>query len=161
LPVSEAIERHECRNGARPRFFLVEGIGVVVSETMTRAEREMLLGRNKIDGPFLIRAAQQCSCRRRSHQSFPLQPSHRQMFLAIYAIHPLWTRSASSALLVEILEHFEQCLLRHFLRVFTLPAHQPAIVENLGAEMSYKAVKGLRFAGDQLPWLRPERRMEP
>ena len=44
LPVSEAIERHECRNGARPRFFLVEGSGVVVSETMTRAEREMLLG---------------------------------------------------------------------------------------------------------------------
>jgi hypothetical protein len=44
LPVSEAIERHECRNGVRPRFFLVEGSGVIVSETMTRAEREMLLG---------------------------------------------------------------------------------------------------------------------
>ena len=35
---------HECYNGARPRFFLVEGSGVIVSETMTRAEREMLLG---------------------------------------------------------------------------------------------------------------------
>jgi rhamnose utilization protein RhaD (predicted bifunctional aldolase and dehydrogenase) len=44
LPVSEAIERYECRNGARPRFFLVEGSGVIVSESMTRAEREMLLG---------------------------------------------------------------------------------------------------------------------
>lgn len=44
LPVSDAIERHECCNGARPRFFLVEGSGVIVSETITRAEREMLLG---------------------------------------------------------------------------------------------------------------------
>jgi rhamnose utilization protein RhaD (predicted bifunctional aldolase and dehydrogenase) len=44
LPVSEAIERHECCNGARPRFFVVEGNGVIVSESMTRAEREMLLG---------------------------------------------------------------------------------------------------------------------
>jgi rhamnose utilization protein RhaD (predicted bifunctional aldolase and dehydrogenase) len=44
LPVSDAIDRYECCNGARPRFFLVEGSGVIVSETMTRAEREMLLG---------------------------------------------------------------------------------------------------------------------
>jgi rhamnose utilization protein RhaD (predicted bifunctional aldolase and dehydrogenase) len=44
LPVSEAIEQHECCNGARPRFFVVEGSGVIVSESMTRAEREMLLG---------------------------------------------------------------------------------------------------------------------
>lgn len=44
LPVSDAIDRYECCNGARPRFFLVEGSGVIVSETMTRAERDMLLG---------------------------------------------------------------------------------------------------------------------
>ena len=44
LPVSEAIERYECCNGARPRFFVVEGSGVIVNESMTRAEREMLLG---------------------------------------------------------------------------------------------------------------------
>ena len=44
LPVSEAIEQYECRNGARPRFFLVEGSGVIVSNSMTRAELEMLLG---------------------------------------------------------------------------------------------------------------------
>jgi rhamnose utilization protein RhaD (predicted bifunctional aldolase and dehydrogenase) len=44
LPLSEAIERYECCNGARPRFFLVDGSGVIVSESMTRAEREMLLG---------------------------------------------------------------------------------------------------------------------
>jgi rhamnose utilization protein RhaD (predicted bifunctional aldolase and dehydrogenase) len=43
-PLSEAIERHECCNGARPRFFVVEGSGVIVSESMTRAEREVLLG---------------------------------------------------------------------------------------------------------------------
>jgi rhamnose utilization protein RhaD (predicted bifunctional aldolase and dehydrogenase) len=44
LPVSEAIERYECCKGARPRFFVVEGSGVIVNESMTRAEREMLLG---------------------------------------------------------------------------------------------------------------------
>ncbi len=44
LPVCEAIERYERCNGARPRFFVVEGAGVIVSESMTRAEREMLLG---------------------------------------------------------------------------------------------------------------------
>jgi rhamnose utilization protein RhaD (predicted bifunctional aldolase and dehydrogenase) len=44
LPLSHAIEQYECCNGARPHFFLVEGSGVIVSETMTRAEREMLLG---------------------------------------------------------------------------------------------------------------------
>jgi rhamnose utilization protein RhaD (predicted bifunctional aldolase and dehydrogenase) len=44
LPVSEATERYECCNGARPRFFVVEGSGVIVNESMTCAEREMLLG---------------------------------------------------------------------------------------------------------------------
>jgi len=48
LPVSEAIERHECCNGARPRFFVVEGSGVIVSESMTRAEREMLIGLTEV-----------------------------------------------------------------------------------------------------------------
>jgi rhamnose utilization protein RhaD (predicted bifunctional aldolase and dehydrogenase) len=43
-PVSDAIDRYECCNGARPCFFLVENSGVIVSTTMTRAEREMLLG---------------------------------------------------------------------------------------------------------------------
>ena len=42
--MSEATERYECCNGARPRFFVVEGSGVIVNESMTRAEREMLLG---------------------------------------------------------------------------------------------------------------------
>ena len=44
LPVSDAILQYECCNGARPCFFLVENSGVIVNTTMTRAEREMLLG---------------------------------------------------------------------------------------------------------------------
>jgi rhamnose utilization protein RhaD (predicted bifunctional aldolase and dehydrogenase) len=43
-PVSDAIERYEYCNGARPGFFLVEGSGVIVSGTITGAERAMLLG---------------------------------------------------------------------------------------------------------------------
>jgi len=44
LPVSDASERHEFCHGARPRFFLVEGNGIIVSESITRAEREILRG---------------------------------------------------------------------------------------------------------------------
>ena len=59
LPVSEAIERYECCNGAPPCFFIVEGSGVIVSESMTRAEREVLLGLaevvRRIDGEANIR----------------------------------------------------------------------------------------------------------
>jgi len=51
LPVSEAIERYECCNGARPRFFVVEGSGVIVNESMTRAELECSLDwRKSCDG---------------------------------------------------------------------------------------------------------------
>ncbi len=56
LPVSEATERHECRSGARPRFFLVEGSGVIVREAMTRAEREMLLGLAEVVRRIDVRA---------------------------------------------------------------------------------------------------------
>jgi rhamnose utilization protein RhaD (predicted bifunctional aldolase and dehydrogenase) len=44
LPISDAVQRYECFNGACPRFFLVESCGVIVRKTMTCAEREMLVG---------------------------------------------------------------------------------------------------------------------
>jgi rhamnose utilization protein RhaD (predicted bifunctional aldolase and dehydrogenase) len=43
-PLAEAAERYRDQHGVRPRFFLAGGNGVVVSESMTAAEREMLLG---------------------------------------------------------------------------------------------------------------------
>ena len=52
---------------------------------------------------------------------------------------------------IEILKHVEQSLLRHFLGVFALAAHQPAIMKNLGAEVFHKAVKRLWFSGNQFP----------
>jgi hypothetical protein len=39
----------------------------------------------------------------------------------------------------------------HFLGVFPLAAHQPAIVKNLRAEVFHKAVERLRLSSDQLP----------
>lgn len=44
LPLAVAVERYRDQHGIRPRFFLAGGYGVVVSESMTAAEREMLLG---------------------------------------------------------------------------------------------------------------------
>lgn len=52
--------------------------------------------------------------------------------------------------MVETFEHFQQRLLRHFLGVFALSAHQPTIVENLGPEVFHKAIEPLRFSSDQL-----------
>ena len=43
------------------------------------------------------------------------------------------------------LKHFEQSLLRHFLGVFAVAAHQPTIVKNRGAEVFHKAVKPFWF----------------
>lgn len=44
LPLSDAVDQYEYCNGAHPRFFLVESSGVIVSKTLTSAERKMLLG---------------------------------------------------------------------------------------------------------------------
>ena len=49
------------------------------------------------------------------------------------------------------LKHFEQSLLRHFLGVFAVAAHQPTIMKNLGAEVFHKAVKRSWFSGHQCP----------
>jgi hypothetical protein len=51
----------------------------------------------------------------------------------------------------ETLKHFEQCLLRYFLGVLAVAAHQPAIVEDLRAEVFHKAIEGLWFSSNQLP----------
>jgi len=53
--------------------------------------------------------------------------------------------------MVEILKHFEQCLLRHFLSVFAVPAHQPTIVEDLGPEVFHKAIERFWSSSNQLP----------
>ena len=53
------------------------------------------------------------------------------------------------AQLIRTFEHLEQCLLCHFLGVFPLPAHQPTVVEDPGAEIVDKTVEGLRFSGNQ------------
>jgi hypothetical protein len=52
---------------------------------------------------------------------------------------------------IEILEHFEQGFLGHFLGVFAVATHQPAIVENLGPEVFHKAVKRLWLSNNQFP----------
>src|ERR1039458_4379750 len=44
-----------------------------------------------------------------------------------------------------------QRLLRHFLGVFAVAAHEPTVVEDLGAEMFHKAVERLWFSSHQLP----------
>jgi rhamnose utilization protein RhaD (predicted bifunctional aldolase and dehydrogenase) len=56
LLVWEAAERYECRNGVQPHFLLVEGRGVIVSESMTRAEYEMLLGLAEVVQRIDVRA---------------------------------------------------------------------------------------------------------
>lgn len=55
------------------------------------------------------------------------------------------------AKLVETLEHFQQCLLRHFFGIFSLAAHQPAVVKDLRTEVVDETVESIRFAGDQPP----------
>jgi len=47
--------------------------------------------------------------------------------------------------------HFEQRLLRHLFGVLAVAAHQPAIVEDLRAEVLHKAIERLRFSSNQLP----------
>lgn len=44
VPLSEGIRRYENDYGMTPRFFLIEGHGVIVSEAMTPAQGEMLRG---------------------------------------------------------------------------------------------------------------------
>ena len=44
MPVAEGVKRYEDEYGVRPRFFLVEGYGVVMHESITAAERENLAG---------------------------------------------------------------------------------------------------------------------
>src|ERR1019366_9097017 len=52
---------------------------------------------------------------------------------------------------IEILKHFEQCLLRHFLSVLAVPAHQPTIVKDLCPEVFHKAIERFWFSSHQLP----------
>src|ERR1039457_1341426 len=59
--------------------------------------------------------------------------------------------SLGFAKMVEVLKHLEQSLLRHFLGVLPMAAHQPAIVEDLRAEVFHKAIERSRFFSDQLP----------
>jgi hypothetical protein len=50
---------------------------------------------------------------------------------------------------IETFKNVEQSLLRHFLGVFAVAAHQPAVVKNLGAEMFHKAIKCFWFSSNQ------------
>src|ERR1039457_5418452 len=54
------------------------------------------------------------------------------------------------AKMAEILKHFEQCLLRHFLRVLAIPAHQPTVMENLCPEVFHKAIERFWPSSNQL-----------
>jgi hypothetical protein len=73
----------------------------------------------------------------------------KQAFLAIRKTHGR-TRSGSRRW-SKLLKHFEQRLLRHLLGVLAVAAHQPAIVENLRAEVFHKAVERLWFSSNQFP----------
>ena len=45
----------------------------------------------------------------------------------------------------------EQLIKPNLLRILAMPAHQPAVLKHLGAEMLDKAVERVPFAGQQVP----------
>lgn len=70
----------------------------------------------------------------------------RQTFLAMRKTQALtFSGLRNWSALVRAFEYFQQCFLGHFFGVLTLPAHEPAILKNPGAEIVDKAVEGVRF----------------
>ena len=55
------------------------------------------------------------------------------------------------AQLIETLEHFHERLLRHFFGVFTLAAHEEAVLKHLGLERLDKTVEGFGLSGQERP----------
>jgi hypothetical protein len=84
---------------------------------------------------------------RRSESALP--PLHQTGVLG--DLKDPWTDALGFAEMVEILKHSQQRLLRHFLGVFAVAAHEPTIVEDLGAEVLHKTVERLWFSGHQSP----------
>jgi hypothetical protein len=78
-----------------------------------------------------------------------LRPLHQACALSD-AEHP-WPNSLRFAELIEFLKNSYQCFLRHLLCVVPLPAHHPAVPEDLCLEMLDETVKCFGVAGNQPP----------
>src|SRR5689334_225025 len=62
-----------------------------------------------------------------------------------------WAHSLGDSKLIKALEKLEHRFLCYLLGIFPLPAHQPAVLEDLGPKMFDKALKSALLSSQQPP----------